>query len=148
MATWYSRTWPSGKVSWYTKVKDASGKWKPVLLRGVKSDAQAKKLALEIEKERERAGHGLPSASPFVGTFAELCAWAYDAHFKHQGSAQADDSRLKFHAGDVEAGTATWLGALPVRQVTGPKLAQYFTELTKAVSARGKPYSPGTINRI
>ena len=148
MATWYSRSWPSGKTSWYTKVKDARGKWKPVLLKGVKTEAAAKKLALEIEKERERAGHGLSASAPFTGTFSDLCAWAYDAHFKHQGSPQPDQARLRAHAGNPETGTTTWLGALPVRQVTGPKLAQYFSELSQAVSARGKPYSPGTINRI
>ena len=54
MATVYSRTWKSGKVRWYTKIKLAL-EWKPLLLRGVKTEAQAKKLALELEKERERA---------------------------------------------------------------------------------------------
>lgn len=148
MATWYSRTWASGKVSWYTKVKTDHGAWKPVLLRGVKNEAQAKKLALEIEKERERADHGLPAAAPFLGSFAELCAWAWKVHFQHQGSAQPDGSRLKRHAGDPEKGTATWLGALPARKVTGPQLAKYFSELTEALSARGTPYSPGAINRL
>lgn len=148
MATWYSRTWKSGKVSWYTKVKDARGEWKPRLLKAAKTEAQAKKLALEIERESERAGHGLIASTPYTGTFADLCAWANEAHFKHQGSPQPDASRLKAHAGDPDAGTATWLGALPLRQVTGPKIAQYFTELTESLSPRGKPYSPGSINRI
>ncbi len=148
MATWYSRTWPSGKVSWYTKVKDARGAWKPVLLKGVTSETAAKKLALEMEKARERADHGLPAASPFLGSFADLCAWANDIHFSKGAGAQPDAARLKTHAGDPENKTATWLGALPLRHVTGPKLAQYFSELTESLSARGKPYSPGTINRL
>lgn len=148
MATWYPRTWTSGKIAWYTKIKDARGAWKPLLLRGAKTEKQAKTLALELEKERERAGHGLPAATPFVGTFSELCAWANDVHFSKGAGAQPDASRLKTHAGDPEKGTATWLGALPLRQVTGPKFAEYFSELTGSLSARGKPYSPGAINRI
>lgn len=148
MATWYSRTWPSGKVSWYTKVKDAAGDWKPVLLRGVKSEPAAKKMAEEMERARQRADHGLPAASPFTGNFAELCAWAHKIHFSKQGSAQPDQSMLRTHAGNPEKGTATWLGALPVRKVTGAKLAQYFSELTERLTVRGKPYSPGAINRV
>ncbi len=148
MATWYSRTWKSGKVSWYTKIKDARGQWQPVLLKGVTSEGAAKKLALEMEKARERSGHGLPAASPFVGTFADLCAWANQIHFSKGAGAQPDAARLKAHAGDPANKTATWLGALPLQQVTGPKLATYFSELTESLSARGKPYSNGTINRI
>lgn len=148
MATWYSRTWKSGKVSWYTKVKDASGKWKPVLLRGVKNEPQAKKLAIEIEKERERAGHGLPATAPFTGNFAELCAWAMEIHFSKQGSAQPDGSRFKTHAGDLEKGTTTWLGALPVRRVTGPALAKYFAEAESQKTVRGKPPAASSINRL
>ena len=148
MATCYSRTWKSGKVSWYTKVKDARGVWKPVLLKGVKTDKQAQKLADEIERERERAGHGLPAASPFLGTFAELCAWAYEEHFSKQASQQPDGSRLRQHAGDPEKGTSTWLGALPVRQVTGPKLAEYLSEVEKTPTVRGKPPAPSSINRL
>lgn len=150
MATCYSRTWASGKVSWYTKVPDGKGKWKPLLLRGVKSEPAAKKLANEIEKERERAGHGLPAASPFTGTFAELCAWAWQTHFRKLGSAQPDQSRFHRHVGDPDKGTATWLGALPARKVTGVALTRYFSELTAegVLSARGKPYSPGAVNRL
>lgn len=148
MATWYSRTWASGKISWYTKVPDAAGAWKPVLLKGIKSEPQAKKLALEMEKERERGGLGLPGATPFIGSFAELCAWAFKVHFSKQGSAQPDGSVLRKHAGDPAKGTATKLGALPVRQVTGAKLAEYFDELAETNTVRGKPYSANTINRI
>lgn len=148
MATVYSRTWKSGKVSWYTKTKDARGEWKPLLLKGVKSGPQAKKLAAEIEKEHERAGHGLAAASPFAGSFADLCAWAWKTHFSKQGSARPDGSRLRKHAGDPEAGTATWLGALPVRRVTGARFAQYFAEIAEIDTVRGKPPATKSINRL
>lgn len=150
MATWYSRTWPSGKVSWYTKVPEVKGKWKPLLLKGVKTETQAKKLALELEKERERAGNGLPPGAPCVlqlqdGTpvinFADLCAWANEICFSKGAGAQPDGSRMK------KTG-ASWIGALPVRQVTGPKLAQYFAEVERTPTVRGKPPAPSSINRL
>jgi excisionase family DNA binding protein len=156
VATWYSRTWPSGKVSWYTKVP-VVGKWKPLLLKGVKTEPQAKKLALELEKERERAGNGLQPGAPCIlqladGTpvtnFAELCAWAFEIKFSKGPGAQPDGSRLKQHAGDREKGTCTWLGALPVRQVTGPLLAKYFAEIEKTHTVRGKPPAPRSVNRL
>lgn len=148
MATVYSRTWASGKVRWYTKFKAADGQWKPLLLKTAKTKPQAQKLADELEKNQERAAHGLPAASPFVGNFCDLCWWAYKNHFSKQGSAQSDGSRFRTNVGDPEKGTLTTLGALLPRQVTSAKLAQHFTAVQNTTTVRGKPPSAGSINRL
>lgn len=148
MATVYSRTWKkSGKTVWYTKIKVAL-EWKPLLLKGVKSKTQAAKLADELEKARERECLGLETGVPFLGTFAELCAWAFDTHFRKKASAQPDGSRLRTHAGDPDKGTATWLGALPARRLKSSDFTRYLSELTEAVTVRGGSYSGTSINRI
>jgi len=148
MATWYSRERADGSLAWYTKIKHADGSWKPFLMKQAKTETQAKKLALEIEKERERAGLGLPAVGPFVGNFADLCAWALEVHFSKKGSAQSDGSRLKQHAGDPEKGTSTWLGALPLRSLSGPVFARYFTEVEAQPTVRGGPPAASSINRL
>lgn len=152
MSTVYSRTWASGKVSWYTKVPDAPGRpWKPLLLKGVKNEPQARKLANEIERHRERASQGLPPDLALVsGTLADLCWAVFDAHFSAKGSAQPDASRFKTHVGarPGTGGAPTELGRTPLRSVTGPLLADYFDRLSKTLTVRGKPYSGGAINRF
>ena len=159
MATVYSRPRKSGGVTWYTKVKQPNGTWKPVALRGVTTGPAARKLAFEIEQQQQRQSHGLETGALFLGTFAELCAWAFGVHFARLGSAQADGSRLRCHVGchvgDLEAKPpqVTWLGALPARKVTHHALARYFSEMAATLPHgarrfhRGIAFALGAIRR-
>lgn len=151
MASVYSRAKKSGGVTWYAKIKQPSGEWKPVALRGVTSKTAAKRLAQEIEQQQERATHGLEPGALFLGTFADLCAWAWRTHFKRLSGCQPDESRFRCHVGDPTAASpepATWLGALPARHVTSHKLTEYLSEVADKPTVRGKPPSAGHVNRL
>lgn len=149
MASVYSRAKKSGGVTWYAKFRHTGHK--PVALRGVTSKTAARKLALEIEQQYERASHGLEPGALFLGTFAELCAWAWRTHFRQLNGCQPDESRFRCHVGDPTAASpapATWLGALPARNVTSHRLTEYLSEVADRPTVRGKPPSAGHVNRL
>lgn len=148
MASAYERTRKDGTSAWYARYLGHDGKWKSERMRGVKTEAQAKKLAFELEQGQERLAHGLNGGTLWGGTFGELCHWAYDAHFSRLRGAQSDLYRIVQHAGDPKTKRTTWLGELPARQVTSAKLEQYFLEMSSTITARGKAPSPKTINRL
>lgn len=143
MANVFSRERAGGKIAWYTKVKDETGEWKQVLLKGCKKEGQAQKLADELEAEQERLNKGLEPGKRFRGTFNELCEWAFRVHFSKLRSTQSDRSRI-----DCHAGPDTTLGRLEAARVTPEKIREYFDAYAQSTTVRGGPPSPGAINRL
>lgn len=143
MATVFSRKRAGGKLAWYTKLKDHTGEWKQVLLKAVRTEPQAQKLADELEKEQERLNKGLQPGKRFRGTFSELCDWAYEVHFKRLRGKQGERSRF-----DCHAGPKTPLGQLPAARVTSEEIEKYLNAYAETKTVRGKPPSGDTINRL
>lgn len=153
MAEPVKRVRKDGSIAWYARVKLASGEWDTVRLRAARDKTSARKLNHELQEAEDRKAKGLaPGGALFVGTFAELCDFAWKKHIALAAGAESEASRLHIHGGakaDREMLGPSPLGPMLAKLVDATVLESYFADLT-ANPEDGRPtgLAPRTINRI
>lgn len=152
MAEPIARKRKDGSVAWYSRVKMADGSWTSERLRAATDKSSARKLNHQMQEAEDKRAKGLAGGAAWVGTFAELCDFAWKHHLSGLTGAKEEASRLHVHGGavaDREGPGPSPLGPLLASKVDSGRLEEYFSGLaTTPSAARGKPLSSGAINRI